>query len=767
MAETVKDIVDWMKDYPTLLRWDFIAALDITELDAGFAEAHLAKWQKGEGIGAIDANFQIGESPVFHYLSGLRPGPVRVDVGSSDPPRPVIQWSMDVEGGTRTVIEAPRKVRSLSRFDLLNAAQLVSRTPMLAQNGQLLLDMSAGEGGDYRFDTSRSDLEQLEGGRLFWKLFETLAESNPAAVRYAIAGTTETDNPTPYIVPSTWASADGKRVALLLLGTLAHNITGEHPSPENGFPFPLPVETAELGLGTLLINFEGVQRAAFGHAVQQLLDGGAFNYQRQSNGKLRMEATAGALRIPPADYQSLDFNFESKPFDLPGIGLEVDFSEAEPQMLWRQQVDVEFKHWKTGGTPPGFITTTFSLDLSYVFRMFRDSQAEHLVKGQFFAAQREEPEVKLVSGLPEDLDPEELAQIEAFIAHLVTRGIYRALGDKLSALSPEQFMANFALGGLRRFVAQQAQVEAPNNLAVFAPLSSPPRPLSIVEQNVQLLPRQKMTFTLEPDIPNATWTIVPLPGSSGAWGTFDETRREYTAPTANQMGTQETRVLVVATDPATNAESSCKVTVLINAVSVDPLIHVTHASPDDVFRVVLSAGAIGGGELAWSLDEAAKGSLLPAEDGRHCTYVPPSAPVAEATYTVDKVVATSEAGESASSLILIEHKAPTLEVGIAHEQTELGLQLQAWLGVQAVPATWSLHPDSPGHLGAESGLYTPDVYARQRCALIFAEFVLEPLGKFEGYLILPLPLEEHTSVRAFLTFGAPHNLMCPSLWRTA
>ena len=163
MAETVEDIVDWMWNYPELLGWDVIAAVDITELDPGLAEAHLFRWRNGEDLGAIEGNFKIYNRSVFHYLSGLRLGAAKVNVNFSNPQRPVISWSMDVEGGTRTVVEEPYKVRSLSRFDLLDPAQLHSRQLLVDDGGRLLMDTSAGE--EYRFNLAEGDQEQLAGGR--------------------------------------------------------------------------------------------------------------------------------------------------------------------------------------------------------------------------------------------------------------------------------------------------------------------------------------------------------------------------------------------------------------------------------------------------------------------------------------------------------------------------------------------------------------------------------------------------------------------------
>jgi len=758
MAETVEDIVDWMWNYPELLGWDVIAAVDITELDPGLAEAHLFRWRNGEDLGAIEGNFQIYNRPVFHYLSGLRLGAAKVNVNFSNPQRPVISWSMDVEGGTRTVVEEPYKVRSLSRFDLLAPAQLHSRQLLVDDGGRLLMDTSAGE--EYRFNLAEGDQEQLAGGRFFEGKLKEIARDYPERVRYVIAGTpVSTENPflaSRKIVPSTWVSADGKRVALLLLVALAHGEGGQTPLPGGDFPFPLPEEIAKAGRGTLLVNLQSMERAALGYAVEHLLKEGAFEYQQQgSGGKLAvMKATAGTLRIPPADYQSSAFQFESQAFELKGVGLEVDFREDEPRLGWQQEFAVTFTYWRSGSADRQTYTPTFRLNLAHQFQLFHDSEQQHLTRGRYFASLRKEAEVELVSGLPGDIGADELAQIHEFIAYAITRGIYRAIAPTLSAHSPEKLMEQFHLADIRHFASAQAQVEAPNNLAVFASVSSQPVQFSIKEQSVLLKPREKFPFQLDTETPNVQWSRVALPGSSGEWGDIDPVTGEYTAPSEGKMGPLETRVLVIATDPATNAESVAKVTVLTKGVTLNPLIHVTHANAHEDFQVALTAGALEGSTYKWALiaDEQGGGSIDPGAVGSTNTYTPPGEPARDITFTVDEVMVTSESGESTSSLILVEHKSPVLEVLIdPDQQPPFGVQLQARLNGQPIKgATWSKYDGSPGSLD-EQGLYKPDVYATERFALLCAKYVLEPLGTLEGYLILPLPLEEHTGVRAFLT----------------
>ncbi|MBK4996013.1 hypothetical protein IAE39_004187 [Pseudomonas sp. S37] len=259
---------------------------------------------------------------------------------------------------------------------------------------------------------------------------------------------------------------------------------------------------------------------------------------------------------------------------------------------------------------------------------------------------------------------------------------------------------------------------------------------SIIQQNVLLKPRQELQFTLDTVIPNVVWTVVPLPGSSGEWGTIDAATGVYTAPTANRMGALETRVLVVATDPATSAESVSKVTVLTKGVTLNPLIHVTHANAHEDFQVALTAGALDGDEFKWQLvaDEQGGGGIDRGAIGPTNLYTPPAKPLPDITFTVDEVRVAGKSGESTSSVLLVEHKSPLLQVLIDPElQPEFGVQLQARLNGQPISGvTWSKYIGSPGSLDEQTGVYAPDVYAPERFALLFAKVEFEPLGTLEG-----------------------------------
>jgi len=69
------------------------------------------------------------------------------------------------------------------------------------------------------------------------------------------------------------------------------------------------------------------------------------------------------------------------------------------------------------------------------------------------------------------------------------------------------------------------------------------------------------------------------------------------------------------------------------------------------------------------------------------------------------------------------------------------VQLQAIVNGNSAPAEWSLPLGGPGTI-SQAGLYQAPPAATERYVVIFAAIDGGIFGKYEGYLILPLPLVE-------------------------
>lgn len=114
--------------------------------------------------------------------------------------------------------------------------------------------------------------------------------------------------------------------------------------------------------------------------------------------------------------------------------------------------------------------------------------------------------------------------------------------------------------------------------------------------------------------------------------------------------------------------------------------------------------------------------------------------VANKTYVIDEIeVKNTHTDETRSVHVLALQKNPGTTVSIKEFDAAQGrVQLEATVN-DVMDADWSLPLGGPGKIDP-TGLYQIDPTAKERFVLIFALVDGGPFGKFEGHLILPLPL---------------------------
>jgi hypothetical protein len=746
MAEEMNEILTWMQNNPELLGWDMIAAVDTQQLNPGLTQSQLSRWQAGNNIADLEGAYDIGGLNMQHCLSNVRLDAPQLSLGWASAQRPVANVVINVEG-TRTTIEKPQKVRALYRFDALDPAQLSYTQLLNGESGDLLLDLAEGE--DYALDQRLPEIEQWEGGRFFQRELKLLS---PEQRHYVLGGHLQAPQndflANRYVTATTRLSADGKRQALLMFVAMQHSRIGSTPSDGAGFPFLLPSGIGADKSGTLLMNLASLQRASYAHAVTGLFQDGALTYRYdQDKHLLGLAGKAGVLRIPPIDYSSESFSFESEAFELDVVGLNVDFSGADVRQTWNVTQTVRFTYRVKDEVDKHEAAVSIAFALDHLFWLLADDRADALTRGQLLARGAEKLPVRLVSGLG-DFTAGERAQVEEFIGYAVTKGLYNSLAPKLSGRTGDHYLCTFGVAGGKYFDFARAQVESPNNLALFSDLQGEEQNLRIVQQSVRLKARQVHKFTLETPIPGVTWTVEALPGSSGAWGEVTA-QGEYTAPGPNAMAGKPARVLVVATDPATGTRSVAHVTVLVGAVSVNPRIQVLQPKQ----TVLLTAGSASTDLLSWKVLQPGPGSgkLLPVEQGDNRVYEAGTA-VSDSGFIIDRVEVTDSTGEQGLAYMLVEQVVPELAVLLAEAgQPDYGLQLEArYKNRPLTGVRWSLPLEGPGYLD-ENGLYEPDEYSHEAFVLIAAHYATEEFGDLVGYIILPLPLAENSQTLRLLT----------------
>jgi hypothetical protein len=193
------------------------------------------------------------------------------------------------------------------------------------------------------------------------------------------------------------------------------------------------------------------------------------------------------------------------------------------------------------------------------------------------------------------------------------------------------------------------------------------------------------------------------------------------------------------------------VTVVVNDLSVHPLIQIC----DVTTTVELSAGVLGAGQLQWSIKNPVpeSGEIKPSVKPEGDRTYHPGPVIANKTYVLDQIeVKNTLTAVTRSVHVLVLQKQPMLTVKIDRIDLQKGeVQLTAWFDGESVDEDleWRFPLGGPGSIST-SGLYRAASTATERFVLIIAEL---PFGsrKFEGHVILPLPLVEFPKLAEVLT----------------
>ncbi|WP_369990425.1 hypothetical protein [Pseudomonas xanthosomatis] len=775
-TNNLAELLAWMKQHPSHLNWDYTLAMHPQHANNLVQMAHYSR--EGSGLGDIEGEIPVPGTQITHVLSGYRMGPPQLDDLQAAYESPRVRQAITLEGGTQLIMDKTEGLMGLAVHDPLAPLWVRQELALSADTQGVRADLR--DGIDTELDLGGGLQQRLAAGRFFMDFVSGLDIARRVYPLVDFQALTAN----PYLsvrdsaVRTHVSKADGK-AALVVFAGMNNGPLGDFPTEQSNFPFLLADDLQQPVSSTLLLSSRLLHRAAYAQGLEQMLEGGAFEAQHdQDQALLRLDAKAGQLRVYPCEYQGHDYAFRSEEFVIPVTGapaaagmaeralggsccccatpenrelapeqafvgpLSVEFDADEVRQRWASYCTLSFSYKANSSGFWQNATATFRFDLRTLFHLFKPSAAESagcLLLGQVLWPWEQTAEVTPVSGLPGGLSDAALAEINAFVAFLIKQAVLEGLAKKLSAAVPEQLIEHMPLAGDYRF--NPFHFELPNGMALFANQSSSAL-FRVVDPPQLLAPGQRHTFSVEPATEGVAWALEGLPGNVGDIGRIDAQSGEYRAPPAHAMGGQQVRVRVVATDPFSGQRSTSMVTVVLAGLTVNPLIQVCYFED----QLTLSAGTLDG-KLHWELldpDAEGRGALRPDADGKRCTYTAGSAVADNRTYVLDQVrVQNAQTGEAAMVHVLVRQRRPEMDVQIAQQLPDGSLQLQGRVNGQVMPdVQWTLQPAEAGYLSPE-GLYTPPSSDTARFALITGKYELtfgEQVFRFEGHLILPLPL---------------------------
>ena len=259
-----------------------------------------------------------------------------------------------------------------------------------------------------------------------------------------------------------------------------------------------------------------------------------------------------------------------------------------------------------------------------------------------------------------------------------------------------------------------------------------------------------MKFKTDKADNNLEWSIEPLLDTvlSSQIGDIDPDEGLYTPPSADAFDGPFVRARILAKDKASNFSSAALVTVMKNALQVNPLAYVMQAGDE----VTLQAGYLGDAALLnW---QQPKHGSVTGSGATVVYHAPKEMPPIESAnsegeekertaFAVDEVqVSTPGDGPTKTALLITENPTkPLMPIEREVDPATGTVQLTALANSNPIPADkviWKVRFGS-GTVDPKTGIYSPDKSSTDQFALITASFDTGFIGTFEGYVLQTLP----------------------------
>lgn len=463
-GNSLESLLAWMKDQSRMLEWDLIVALDGRNINRDVQQDYITRLSQGNDLGDINLSIDIPDTNITQYLSGVKLAAPALSFDKASLQSSKTALSLAVVGGTLMMVETvqgQKKIIRLSALDPLDGTQLRLDMPLGANSRSVQLDLANSE--DVLLTLFHTPAQQREAGKCFLEWFKALNENkrvytlatfpddgNPFMLSRSIdVRTQKRDAQTSALAPDA-IDEDG---AMLLFTGMAEGRIGHFPGNNAGFKYLIPdADGQKTWSGTALFSRALILRAAFGYAVLQSFDSVMFDRVTDEGGTLKkMVARSGDLQVPAGSYQNLNYQFESETFKLPSTGgalpLTVEFDEDQASQHWQSTFQLSFRYRPLGGTTWQNQTATFAIRLEHVFRFLADDSSTLGMEGELFVPYTNTQEVSHVSGLPGNITPDLLQQINDFVAQTAKRAILDRFSNTLTATSSEAFLSRFDIGG--------------------------------------------------------------------------------------------------------------------------------------------------------------------------------------------------------------------------------------------------------------------------------------------------------------------------------
>lgn len=782
MADNSKEsLLTWLALESRTQGWDSVVAIDRSKLNLVLIQGYIDRFNSESYFPPITDSVSTVPTQT-EYLYDFTLDYPRLSFENANLLDSKAALSMRVVGGTQVTIETNLGIGRAIRVDStdpLDAPTLelvisLSEAPGTVDSSRnVILDLA--KGGEFRLTYADTEFMQEKLGALFRKKFEEVPDEKRIYVL-----TTLQEGGDKYMIPQRFAirtqssgaaarnplSSEFGQGAVVLFVAMEKGDSGGYPDPAT-FKYLIPDDAVEEYSATALLSSKMLGRSLFTRGLINAFDkfGAAFKETFDGDKLTTIQATLGSYTVASGyfDYGGSypppwDVNADAFTINLAGAPLPViaDFTQANVGLKWQfaGRFSGEFKNWLTNQKSTFVANYQFDIHREYVL-----SDGAAPGREPYFILSPE----YLIRACNVDMPPgvgggyqQKLVEVsQYYIIEGATKFLYN-IGDEFY---DSDSVKNSIMGDVRIPFGNALEFKSlhiPRDAALFGKVS--PAVASFVISPLEVIVGHGATYAFVTDPVTRdltlTWEVNHIPGGSGDEGKIDNTGR-YTAPSAEKIKGAYIRVKVTATG-ANGYSSSALVSVVVRDITVNPVIQVCDAYDSSLPAArqhrQLWAGTLGTGTLKWDLKYPCLGGELVSngEPRRGHNYLA-MPKVANTGFVVEEVLVTNLlTGNSQSSYVLVVHTSIGISISIdtsASLPTEQ-LKLQGSInGVMNKNVTWSLL-EGAGAIDSVTGIYSVDPGAPELFSVITAllDYTDIGLGKFEGFLILPLPLTEFASV---------------------
>lgn len=802
------ELLNWLKEPGRLLGNDMVFAIDKAKADALLTQEYIRRFKTTSYLPPVNGE-TAADNGYKVYMQNFVLDHPRLSFDNVDITSSKASLRMKLVGGNQVDLKQagahwyPQRIDSIDPLvgpELSLKLELSDVPGYVDDDGRIMLDLRNSDNFVLNFSDSNR-VRQL-GGDFFKEMFRALpvekrvwslgqVERGPDVLLQPERFSLRTQrNPGAVFAPAADVDQPDVDGAVLGLVRMIGNDGQQVVVPGPGYRYLIPNDSARYTATVLLERRRTVLATLLRSLPRELLGDLAFNVELRENGDIVATATGGWLDIssgtntaaykgnnvwptPTSIYCEMDvfipafrvplkddlvvlitgdrvelnmhrqftadmdvLRYEEKewypgPFLNPRafeVGWEADFG-LELQASWRLDAadggvlklasfDLGFKdleeleHWprRREALPPGVeLGSSFGLDHTlFVYFMPWTS---------FSVVAREKSLPALRAALAKDLSTD--VQLSEVVAQTVKLNFGGAL------VPSEQHL--------------------PRDVATFGHVNPRLTAFTLTPLESILVQGSKLQFATVPANPNVAWSAESVEGSSDAPGEFSKTvKGEYLAPPASGIQGAFTRVRITATDPSTGYSASALVSVVKNALSLSPLVEVCQVGDTGVS---LKAGHVGQGELRWKVLGAAPHGRLAHATGPSNTYIPGGNLTGKAFVVEQVEVHNSQTNEQRTLCVIT-----TMTTKISYDMVVAKREAQRlWLQlfVDDLPGITDLEVlHGPGKVArdAEGEPYYEADRASQAPFCVVGGVLKEGRFSFEGFIVLPLPLDEHTAV---------------------